>query len=523
MAASAAAAKDGTLRPDATMDRQATMKSTPLKTNGGHPKPPSAAAAAAAASARVDGTINLDGVVLDAVREEEAVAAAAVEAAEAAYDQDEVVPMSEATPSSTRVVRVAKNRGAGEAMQLELPQDGGLTSVTIGRAKSNIIALQTDPSVSANHAEMSVIPLSAKASNVAASQGVEVEECWAVRDLGSSNGTALRLSSERKASRPFILRPGHRLTLGSGPKSSELTISRFRKGSAERKGRRPTMEDALVMFDALPAPPAYEPYWRRVSFYAVFDGHAGPEASAYCKVHMHRHLLSYLQKAVDSRSDSSSEGGSGSSSDAVSVVEIASALTEAFAVTDSAFLESSNSSAGTTAITAIVTPSHCIVGNCGDSRAYIWRNGKALRMSCDHKPDRMDEAARITAAGGWVSHGRVLHTLAVSRALGDRDFKLHPRSAAASLPFTAPLVSAEPELRVSRVFEGDELLLACDGLWDVMTPEMAFEFLHSHGGLENPTRACQLLCQAADEEYHSADNISAVYVRLSSAVPPASA
>ena len=106
---------------------------------------------------------------------------------------------------------------------------------------------------------------------------------------------------------------------------------------------------------------------------------------------------------------------------------------------------------------------------------------------------------------------------------GDRDFKLHPRSAAASLPFTAPLVSAEPELRVSRVFEGDELLLACDGLWDVMTPEMAFEFLHSHGGLENPTRACQLLCQAADEEYHSADNISAVYVRLSSAVPPASA
>ena len=39
-------------------------------------------------------------------------AAAAVEAAEAAYDQDEVVPMSEATPSSTRVVRVAKNRAA---------------------------------------------------------------------------------------------------------------------------------------------------------------------------------------------------------------------------------------------------------------------------------------------------------------------------------------------------------------------------------------------------------------------------
>ena len=115
-----------------------------------------------------------------------------------------------------------------------------------------------------------------------------------------------------------------------------------------------------------------------------------------------------------------------------------------------------------------------------------------------------------------MSHGRVLHTLAVSRAIGDRDFKLHPRSAAASLPFKAPLVSAEPELRICRAMEGDELLLACDGLWDVLTPEAAFEYLHTHGGAENPQRAVQQLVTAADEEFHSADNITAIYVRLSS-------
>ena len=115
-----------------------------------------------------------------------------------------------------------------------------------------------------------------------------------------------------------------------------------------------------------------------------------------------------------------------------------------------------------------------------------------------------------------VSHGRVLHTLAVSRALGDRDFKLHPRSAAASLPFTAPLVSAEPEVRCCRVCEGDELLLACDGLWDVLTPEAAFSYLHGHGAAESPMRAVGLLTQHADEELHSSDNITAVYIRLSS-------
>jgi len=33
------------------------------------------------------------------------------------------------------------------------------------------------------------------------------------------------------------------------------------------------------------------------------------------------------------------------------------------------------------------------------------------------------EVARVKAAGGWVSDGRVCDVLAVSRAFGDRQFK----------------------------------------------------------------------------------------------------
>jgi len=169
----------------------------------------------------------------------------------------------------------------------------------------------------------------------------------------------------------------------------------------------------------------------------------------------------------------------------------------------------------------------------------MWRNGQILTLSVDHKPDREDESARITGAGGWVSNGRVLQTLAVSRALGDRDFKLLPRSAAASLPFTAPLVSvavsihakhgsshsihacvrqisSEPEIRIERALEGDELLIACDGLWDVMSAEVAFQLLHSHGSESTPQQAVSQLVQAAEEVFHSTDNITALYVRMSS-------
>ena len=61
----------------------------------------------------------------------------------------------------------------------------------------------------------------------------------------------------------------------------------------------------------------------------------------------------------------------------------------------------------------------------------------------------------LTFPGGWVSHGRVMHTLAVSRAIGDRDFKLHSY-ADSNLPFRESLVIPTPEIRVCRLAGGEE-------------------------------------------------------------------
>lgn len=40
---------------------------------------------------------------------------------------------------------------------------------------------------------------------------------------------------------------------------------------------------------------------------------------------------------------------------------------------------------GSTAVVALVTPEKIIVANCGDSRAVLCRNGKAIPLSTDHK------------------------------------------------------------------------------------------------------------------------------------------
>ena len=65
------------------------------------------------------------------------------------------------------------------------------------------------------------------------------------------------------------------------------------------------------------------------------------------------------------------------------------------------------------------------VANAGDSRCVLCRDGKAVDMSEDHKPEDPTEQDRITKAGGRVTcDGRVNGGLNLSRALGTSFLKI---------------------------------------------------------------------------------------------------
>lgn len=69
------------------------------------------------------------------------------------------------------------------------------------------------------------------------------------------------------------------------------------------------------------------------------------------------------------------------------------------------------------------------------------------------------EKARITAAGGFVDFGRVNGNLALSRAIGDFEFKK-----SAELAPEQQIVTAYPDVVVHDLGDDDEfLVLACDG------------------------------------------------------------
>lgn len=69
------------------------------------------------------------------------------------------------------------------------------------------------------------------------------------------------------------------------------------------------------------------------------------------------------------------------------------------------------------------------------------------------------EKARICAAGGFVDFGRVNGNLALSRAIGDFEFKK-----SADLSPEQQIVTAFPDVVAHTISDDDEfLVIACDG------------------------------------------------------------
>lgn len=83
------------------------------------------------------------------------------------------------------------------------------------------------------------------------------------------------------------------------------------------------------------------------------------------------------------------------------------------------------------------------------------------------------EKTRISAAGGFVEYGRVNGNLALSRALGDFEFKKSPELAPEQ-----QIVTAYPDVTIHDLAEDDEFVItACDGKIMGSPDALAMHFL----------------------------------------------
>ncbi|XP_060610371.2 protein phosphatase 1B isoform X1 [Anolis sagrei] len=277
----------------------------------------------------------------------------------------------------------------------------------------------------------------------------------------------------------------------------------LRYGLSSMQGWRVEMEDAHTAVVGIPH--GLEDW----SFFAVYDGHAGSRVANYCSNHLLEHITSNEDFRGTEQPSSTLEP---------SVENVKSGIRTGFLKIDEYMrnfsdLRNGMDRSGSTAVGVMISPEHIYFINCGDSRAVLYRNGQVCFSTQDHKPCNPREKERIQNAGGSVMIQRVNGSLAVSRALGDYDYKCVDGKGP-----TEQLVSPEPEVyEIVRAEEDEFIVLACDGIWDVMSNEELCEFVKSR--LEVSDDLEKVCNWVVDTCLHkgSRDNMSIVLVCFSNA------
>lgn len=105
--------------------------------------------------------------------------------------------------------------------------------------------------------------------------------------------------------------------------------------------------------------------------------------------------------------------------------------------------------------------------NAGDSRCVLCRDNHAISITKDHKPYWPEEKRRIEQLGGQIySDGSDfrIKDLSVSRAFGDID--------------ATPFLTQVPDIFRFKIEKSDSfLILACDGIWDVLSNSDVINFI----------------------------------------------
>lgn len=252
----------------------------------------------------------------------------------------------------------------------------------------------------------------------------------------------------------------------------------------QNKAHRESMEDATLIMEELGGPDQ--------AMIAVFDGHAGRETAAFLETHFGAIALEHLRDTAAPQ-------------DAMKTI---------YAEADKACCANeATGNSGATAVSVLVKQRpdgtrtlYC--ANCGDARATLGKlDGTAVRLSTDHKAWDASEQARIAEAGGFVFRGRVMGILAITRSLGDRQYK--------------EWVVSDPYVSVTEVTPADAfVIVACDGIWDLLTDADAVAVVRRRAWSpegtflpEGAALAAKALMEAALEK-GTRDNVSVAVVFL---------
>lgn len=230
----------------------------------------------------------------------------------------------------------------------------------------------------------------------------------------------------------------------------QLLVQRFNVGIVSDIGTRAIMEDFYQIIHDLKISESIH-----CSYYGVYDGHGGE----YCAKYVQSKLPYVLKKLIEKEIQQSKNV----------CLTMAQALKQAFAEVDISFhteFKDLSWFSGSTVVIVVILGSTIFCANIGDSRAILSKEGLAYNLSLDHKAAFPKEEERIKAAGGEVKCGRTMGKVAISRAMGDFQYK------------NKPIIISEPEVRVWEIDPNKDefIVMGSDGLFDKFTSQEAVTF-----------------------------------------------
>lgn len=245
-------------------------------------------------------------------------------------------------------------------------------------------------------------------------------------------------------------------------------------GICAQKGRRPTMEDTHQIIEV-----------DGIIYVGVYDGHGGIRASNLVKDELHKKILLSLKPGDEESS-----------------------IKKAFQEFDEEVVQKSLSEGrwtdGTCVVNVIITGSTAFISGIGDSEACLYKETEeVVNLTTTHNPTgNSPEIDRIRSLGGRVFFGRVEGILAVSRAIGDSEYKIpqKPQNYVSAIPYVKRI-----ELDSTCKF----IIMACDGLWDVCDHDCATKLVNNWLADGKTSQKCSELLVKYALDNDSTDNVTA--------------
>ena len=278
---------------------------------------------------------------------------------------------------------------------------------------------------------------------------------------------------------------------GGGAAPSATT---YPHGFAHAQGRRPTMEDEILAMSLVDG--------EDVQLFAVFDGHGGRKA---------------VERIVHLVPDALRGALAASASPTAWPRLTPEALTGALCTVDAKLLAESAAEGdwddGSTAL-IVLTNGHgkpLQIAQLGDAQAVLCGAMGVEALCAQHRVGDPAEDARLAACGAVADeYGRLVGNgrgVSATRSLGDAAVK---NAAGSGL-------TAVAQVSLHTLSPADELLiLGCDGIWDVMEPDVAWEIAtrvgKKRGEWDLAAAAAALVQGALDRD--TGDNVSVLCIGL---------